>query len=125
MEDRISWCLAVGRYEAALSLAEADRTTTQELWCTVVQVRSVKRAVGSGDARGVIVLVREGFVEWSCWFGKGSWSGRVGSGGFVKWSCGLGNRSSNGCVGSGIVRGAVVWVRETFVKWPYWFGSRS
>lgn len=38
MEDRISWCLAVGRYESALQLAEADRTTTQELWDTVVQV---------------------------------------------------------------------------------------
>jgi hypothetical protein len=38
IEDRISWCLAVGRYEAALSLAEADRTTTEELWGTVVQV---------------------------------------------------------------------------------------
>lgn len=38
MEDRISWCLAVGRYEAALALAEADRSTSTQLWDDVVQV---------------------------------------------------------------------------------------
>jgi hypothetical protein len=55
MEDRISWCLAVGRYEAALSLAEADRTTTDELWGTVVQVRVLVSCCGlHGWKRGDI-----------------------------------------------------------------------
>lgn len=40
IEDRISWCLAAGRFEAALSLAEADRNTRQEVWDAVAQVRA-------------------------------------------------------------------------------------
>lgn len=58
MEDRISWCLAVGRYEAALSLAEADRTTTQELWDSVVQVSMCCMQVLTKMLRGLATACR-------------------------------------------------------------------
>jgi hypothetical protein len=40
VEDRISWFLGVRRFEAALTLAEADRSLNSSVWETVVQVHT-------------------------------------------------------------------------------------
>lgn len=40
-EDRISWFLAAGQFEAALAIAEADRSLPRTVWDTVVQVNRI------------------------------------------------------------------------------------